>query len=218
MRHNISAIGRRDVLGVAITAFIVPVSWRPAGAQITDAASARMPIERLDDALLVAMKAGDRTPFTERYRALAPVVEQVFNLDAVLASSVGLSWATLPEAQKADLATAFRRYTISSYVSNFNSYNGQSFQILPSVRTVATGEVVVQTRLVRVNDPPVELSYVVRIGPAGWQVVDVLTNGSISRVAVQRSDFHELLIAGGVPALTAGLGRKVASLSGGMLG
>ena len=157
MRHNISAIGRRDLLGVAITAFIVPVSWRPAGAQITDAASAQMPIERLDGALLVAMKAGDRTPFTERYRALAPVVEQVFNLDAVLAASVGLSWATLPEAQKADLATAFRRYTISSYVSNFNSYNGQSFQILPSVRTVATGEVVVQTRLVRVNDPPVEL-------------------------------------------------------------
>ena len=105
MRHNISPIGRRDLLGVAITAFIVPVSWRPAGAQITDAASARMPIERLDGALLVAMKAGDRTSFTERYRALAPVVEQVFNLDAVLAASVGLSWATLPEAQKADLAT-----------------------------------------------------------------------------------------------------------------
>lgn len=31
MRHNISPIGRRDLLGVAITAFIVPVSWRPAG-------------------------------------------------------------------------------------------------------------------------------------------------------------------------------------------
>ncbi len=218
MTHNIPAIGRRDLLGLAITAFVVPIPWRPAGAQTMDAASARMPVERLDDALLVAMKAGDRTPFTERYRALAPVVEQVFNLDAVLAASVGLSWATPPEAQKADLATAFRRYTISSYVSNFDSYNGQSFQVLPSVRAVANGEVVVQTRLVRVNDSPVKLDYVLRIGPAGWQVVDVLTNGSISRVAVQRSDFHELLIAGGVPALTAGLGRKVANLSGGMLG
>jgi phospholipid transport system substrate-binding protein len=64
----------------------------------------------------------------------------------------------------------------------------------------------------------VKLDYVMRIGPAGWQVVDVLTNGAISSVAVQRSDFHELLIAGGLPALTAGLGRKVANLSGGMLG
>jgi len=35
---------------------------------------------------------------------------------------------------------------------------------------------------------------------------------------MQRSDFHELLVAGGVPALTAGLARKVANLSAGMLG
>jgi phospholipid transport system substrate-binding protein len=218
MTHNISAIGRRDLLGLVITAFVVPIPWRPGGAQTMDAASARMPVERLDDALLATMKAGDHTPFTERYRALAPVVEQVFNLDAVLAASVGLSWATLPEAQKADLATAFRRYTISSYVSNFDSYNGQSFQVLPSVRAVISGEVVVQTRLVRVNDSPVKLDYVMRNGPARWQVVDVLTDGSISRVAMQRSDFNELLVAGGVPALTAGLARKVANLSAGMLG
>jgi phospholipid transport system substrate-binding protein len=218
MTHNISAIGRRDLLGLAITALVVPISRRPAGAQPRDAASARAPVERLNDALLAAMKAGDRTPFTERYRALAPVVEQVFNLDAVLAASVGLSWVTLPQAQKSELAAAFRRYTISSYVSNFNSYNGQSFQVLPSVRAVVNGEVVVQTRLVRVNNSPVRLDYVMRNGPTGWQVVDVLMEGSISRVAMQRSDFGELLIAGGVPALTAGLGRKVANLSGGMLG
>jgi phospholipid transport system substrate-binding protein len=218
MRYNISRIARRDLLGVAITAFVVPIPWRPAGAQTTDAASARMPIERLDDALLVAMRSGDGTPFTDRYLALAPVIEQVFDLDAVLAASVGLSWATLPEAQKAQLATAFRRYTISSYVSNFDSYNGQTFQVLPSVRAVVNGEVVVRTRLVRANNSPVKLDYVMRSGPAGWQVVDVLTDGSISCVAVQRSDFRELLMAGGVPALAAGLGRKVAKLSGGMLG
>ena len=218
MTQNISAIGRRDLLGLAITGLVVPIPWRLAGAQTADAASARTPVERLNDALLAAMKAGDRTPFTERYGALAPVVEQVFDLDAVLAASVGLSWATLSERQKAELATAFRRYTISSYVSNFNSYNGQSFQVLPSVRSLRNGEVVVQTRLVRVNDSPVKIDYVMRCGPAGWQVVDVLMDGSISSVAVQRSDFHELLMAGGVPALTAGLGRKVANLSGGMLG
>lgn len=105
MSYNNAATGRRDLLGVAITALAVPIPWQQAGAQITDVASARIPIERLDDALLVAMKAGDRTPFTERYQALAPIVEQVFNLDALLAASVGLSWATLSEEQKADLAT-----------------------------------------------------------------------------------------------------------------
>ena len=218
MTHDISLIGRRDLLGLAITALVVPISGQAIGAQTRDDTSARASVENLDDALLAAMKAGDRTSFNERYRALAPVIEQVFNLDAVLAASIGLSWATLREAQKAELATVFSRYTVSSYVSNFNSYNGQSFQVLPSVRAVGNGEVVIQTRLVRINRSPVKLDYVMRDGPAGWQAVDVLTDGSISRVAVQRSDFHELLMTGGVPALTAGLGRKVANLSSGMLG
>jgi phospholipid transport system substrate-binding protein len=218
MTHNMSAIGRRDVLGLVVTASVAAIPWRPVGARTTDAGSARNRVERLDNALLAIMKAGDFTSFTERYFLLAPVIEQVFNLDAVLAASIGLSWATLPEAEKAEIATAFRRYTVSSYVSNFNSYNGQSFQVLPSVRAVGSGEVVVQTRMVRFNDSPVKLDYVMGNGPAGWQVMDVLTDGSISRVAIQRSDFRELLMAGGVPALTAGLERKVTNLWGGIRG
>jgi phospholipid transport system substrate-binding protein len=46
-------------------------------------------------------------------------------------------------------------------------------------------------------------------------VVGVLTDGSISRVALQRSDFQALLASGGAPALAAGLERKAVTLSGG---
>ena len=53
--------------------------------------------------------------------------------------------------------------------------------------------------------------------PSGWKAVDVLEDGSISRVAVQRSDFRQLLDSGGLPALTTALRQKVATLSGGML-
>lgn len=121
----------------------------------------------------------------------------------------------MPEAQRLGLAAAFRRYTVSSYVANFDSYNGQSFEIVPAVRAVGNGEVVVQTRLLRENDTPVRLDYVMRRGPDAWRVVDVLTDGSISRVALERSDFRQSLASGGVPALMAGLGRKTATLTGG---
>jgi hypothetical protein len=33
MTHNIPAIGGRDLLGLAITALVVPIPWQPAGAQ-----------------------------------------------------------------------------------------------------------------------------------------------------------------------------------------
>ncbi len=216
MSHN--TIGRRGLAGLAIIASVAAMPWWPASAQALDEASATVPIQQLDNALLASMKAGGSTPFDDRYHALAPVVEQVFNLDAVLAASIGLSWATLPADQKAMLAAAFRRYTISSYATSFNSYNGQSFQVSPAVRTLGNGEVVVNSRLQRADGTSLALDYVMRRGPAGWQAVDVLTDGSISRVAVQRSDFRGLMSSGGAPALVAGLQHKVANLSGGTPG
>jgi phospholipid transport system substrate-binding protein len=218
MSSTIAPIGRRDLLGLAIIASAAVIPLWPASAQTAGDASATAPVERLDNALLAAMKAGSSTPFEDRYRALAPVIEQVFNLDSVLAASIGLSWATLPADQKTLLAAAFRRYTVSSYATSFNSYNGQSFQVSPTVRSLANGEVVVQSQLVRADGSTVKLDYVMRRGPSGWQAVDVLTDGSISRVAVQRSDFRSLLSSGGPPALVAGLQHKVANLSGGTPG
>jgi phospholipid transport system substrate-binding protein len=210
---------RRGLLafgGAALLAAGMP--WRAASAESVAAGQPTGPVEQLDGALLAVMKEGPRAPFAERYRTLAPVVERVFDLPAVLQRSVGLSWASLPEAQKTTLANAFERYTVSSYLANFNSFNGQSFQVSPTVRPVGDGQVVVDSRLIRVSDDPVTIDYVMRRGPDGWRAVDVLTNGAISRVAVQRSDFRYLLNNGGVPALTASLQSKVATLSGGMLG
>lgn len=218
MTGQSSSIERRALLGLAIGAVFSAIPQSPASASPAGSASPTVPVEHLDDALLAAMKAGGRASFDERYHALAPVIAQVFDLDAVFAASIGLAWATMSEAQQEQLSAAFRRYTVSSFVTNFDSYNGQSFQVLPTTRTLPDGKVVVQTLMLRTNAPPIKLDYVMRPGPAGWQATDVLTDGAISRVAVQRSDFRGLLMAGGVPALTAGLGRKTANLAGSMPG
>jgi phospholipid transport system substrate-binding protein len=212
MTQTQSQISRRNLFASAVAAAALAFAAAPVRAQAAPSA----PVERLNEALLVAMKAGQRASFEQRYQALSPVIEQVFNLDAVLGASIGLSWASMAPEQKAQLLAAFRRYTISSYVSNFDSYNGQSFQVLPTARTLANGEVVVATQLNRPERSPLRLDYVMRSGPAGWQVVDVLTDGAISRVAVQRSDFRGLLMVGGVSALAAGLERKTANVSGSM--
>ncbi|HEY4041014.1 MAG TPA: ABC transporter substrate-binding protein [Rhodopila sp.] len=217
MTNETLAIGRRNVMGAAFAVLVTGASMRPVAAAAAEAASPAAPIAELDSALVATMKAGAQTAFAARYQTLQPVIARIFNLDAILATSVGLSWATLPAAEQAQLLAAFQRYTVSSYVNNFNSYGGQSFEILPAQRAVGNGVVVVGTQLLRPDKSPVRLDYVVRQGPVGWQVVDVLADGTISRVAVQRSDFRDLLMAGGVSALVAGLNRKVAALSGGVL-
>lgn len=218
MTRSATLIGRRDAAALTAAAFATLLAKPPAHADTNTGASLFGPVKALDDALIAAMRAGDTTPFERRCQLLEPVIDRVFNLNAVLAASVGLAWQSIPYAQKTTLASAFRRYTVSSYVANFNSFNGQRFEILPDARAVGGGAIVVKTRLIRQDEAPVELDYVMRQGPAGWQVVDVLTDGSISRVAVQRSDFRELLESGGATALAAGLERKVANLSGSMQG
>jgi phospholipid transport system substrate-binding protein len=154
--------------------------------------------------------------FAQRFATLAPVIEQTFDLDAILAASVGLRWPDLPNDQKAQIDAAFRRYTVASYASNFDSYDGQTFQVSPDVREVGNGEVIVRTKLVARDGSSTPLDYVMRGDQTGWKVVDVLAGGAISRVAVQRSDFRTLLTSGGAPALTVALQNKVANLSGGM--
>jgi len=213
MMHDFPRIGRRGLLGLAIPALAVAISSRPASAATADNAAAIAPVQRLDAALLAAMKAGQATPLEQRIAALAPVVEQTFDLDAVLAGSIGLRWPGLPDDQKTQLAAAFRRYSVASYAASFNNFSGQTFEISPTVRDVGNGEVIVQTKFVSGDGSATAFNYVMRDGPSGWKVVDVLVGGAISRVAVQRSDFRSLLASGGVPALVTALQHKVANLA-----
>ena len=47
------------------------------------------PIQQLNDGLLRVMKAGPGTPYQQRFDMLATVIDQVFDLDAVLRTSLG---------------------------------------------------------------------------------------------------------------------------------
>jgi phospholipid transport system substrate-binding protein len=173
------------------------------------------PIQALNQALLAAMRAGKGTPFPQRYAALAPVAERAFDLPAILQASVGPRWASIPAAQQAALLDAFRKFTVSSYVANFSEFNGERIELVPDTRNLGADQVV-GTRITPANGEPTRIDYVMRRGPGGWRAVDVLLNGSISQVAVYRSDWRSALGSGAEP-LIDNLRRKVADLSGGTL-
>jgi phospholipid transport system substrate-binding protein len=208
-------LNRRSLLSMVVVAAAAPFGGRALAA--TAPADAVATITQFNAGLLAAMKAGAQTDFSRRFQALAPVVDQAFDLPSVLSVSVGLGWSSLSPDQQARLLDAFRRYTVASYVANFDSYNGQTFSVAPTTRNLDPDRVVVQSRLTPVKGDAVELDYVMKQTSSGWKIVDVLAAGSISRVAVQRSDFRHLLSRGGGDALLANLQRKASDLSGGAL-
>ncbi|MGE0225019.1 MAG: ABC transporter substrate-binding protein [Acetobacteraceae bacterium] len=203
-------VPRRSALGLGFAVALMPVLARAQDGDV------REPIVALYRALEDVMRAGKAVPFRQRFDTLAPVIDRVFDLETILQVSVGLRWNSIDAAAKATLLDAFRRFTIATYVANFNSFDGERFEVLPELRSIGADRVV-QTRIAPARGDTVRMDYVMRSAPRGWRVVDVLLDGTISRVAVQRSDFRSLLARGDTTALLDSLRRKTADLSGGAL-
>jgi phospholipid transport system substrate-binding protein len=204
------AVSRRMLLAAVCTA---AVPLRLAYAQ---GASPAAPIEALNNALITVMKAGDSTPFVTRYRMLAPAIDQGFDLSRIIQVSVGSYWSSLPAAQQQKLREVFRSFIIANYVSNFHSYGGEVAAVAPSTRSVGA-QVVVSSTITKPSGDVVRLDYVMGRTADGWRVQDILLDGTISRVAVQRSDFSSLLSQGNATQLIASLEQKVSTLSGGAI-
>ena len=210
-RSSAASLARRVLLALGVLYISAAVVVRGALASAITA-----PIEQLYTVLPQVMKAGKGTPFRQRYDALTPVIDQVFDLEAILKISVGPQWPALSPEQQASLRQAFRRYTIATYVSNFDGFSGQRFEIQPGSMAAGADEIV-QTRIVPASGEPHRLDYVMRQMGGAWKVVDVLADGSISRVAVQRSEIRAVLARGGAPALLDRLRKKTAEMSGGQV-
>jgi phospholipid transport system substrate-binding protein len=200
--------------GLAIALCIATAWLLPARARAAESDPATAPIATLDQALMTAMKTGSQ-PFPARFQALGPAVDGAFNLQQILQTSVGLRWASIPADKQKTLLSVFRAYTIANYTANFDTDSGDQLRILPETRTVGSDKVV-ETEIVPKSGDPTRMDYVMRQSADGWRAVDVLETGTISQVAVQRSDFRSLL-EGGADKLIDSLKAKVAKLSGGTL-
>jgi phospholipid transport system substrate-binding protein len=198
---------RRSMVAMTAAVLSCVALQHPARADSTAVA----PIHQLTDGLVRVMKAGRATPFSRRFDMLAPVIDQTFDLTTILKASVGTTWDTLPIDQRATLLKAFRRYTVASYVNGFED-NNEHFVINPEPR-IDGDQQIVRVRIVPDAGDEYKLDHVMQRGPAGWRVVDILADGAISRVAVQRSDFRQLMRRGGASGLAQSLDTKSADLS-----
>ena len=205
-----TGLGRRVFLSAAGGAACA------AAAHAQDDGEIGQPLEALYAALEAVMRMGRGTPFARRFDALAPAVERAFDLDTILKVSVGLRWDAMDSQAAARLTTIFHRFTIATYVANFDKYDGERFRVLPGSRDSGPDRIV-RTEITGSNAERIRLDYVMRETGRTWRAVDVLLDGSISRVAVQRSDFRKILAGGGTEALIASLRRKIGDLSGGAL-
>ena len=196
-KENIAIAGLAAALVVALFAEAVPAS----------ASDPQEAIRGFYATLLTTMKAGPRLGESGRYAALAPVVEQVFNVPFMTRLAVGPDWAGLMPSQQQQVTTAFGRYIAATYADRFDRYSGEALRV--GGEQVFAGGYIVRTQIVKPTGDPVTINYLMRENGGTWQIADVYLDGTISQLATQRSEFHSILRSKGVEGLIATLNRKV---------
>lgn len=167
-------------------------------------------IDRLHDALLVAMQNADSLGFDGRYAALEPVLRDSFDFSAMARFAVGPTfWPDLSASQRQAVVGLFSEMSISTYAARFSGYSGQSFRVTEEA-DAGRGRLIVRSQLVRPDDGPVGFDYVlIQDEETGWRIIDVLLNGQVSELARQRAEYTAVLRRGGFDGLVAALEEAI---------
>jgi phospholipid transport system substrate-binding protein len=166
------------------------------------------------DTLLTTMKNGRSLGQSGRYARLAPAVDRVFDIPLMTRLSIGSTWASLTPAQQQQVTEAFRHYIAATYADRFDSFSGEQLQV--TGERPYNGDVIVETKIIDSKGEPTTLNYRMGRRQSPWQISDVYLDGTISQLAVHRSEFNSVLRREGVDGLVMALNRKVDLLSHGV--
>jgi len=158
------------------------------------------------------MKNGRTLGQSGRFTQLEPVIRRTFDIPLMARLSVGLSWATLTEAQRQQVTGSLGRYISALYADRFDSYAGQKLQVTGEQPNAAG--TMVRSQIVKANGDPVNVDYMMRRNGNSWLISDVYLDGAISEVATRRSEFGAILKNEGIDGLIAALNRKADILTG----
>jgi len=165
-------------------------------------------VEKLHAALLGVMKDAEKLGYEGRYERLAPVLKETYDTSFMAEKSVGRHWKQATPANQAELVETFSRFMIANYAGRFDGYSGQSFQTVGEEPS-AQGTVLVRTRLIEPQGEGVQLNYRLRPQNGSWKIIDVYLNGTVSELALRRSEYASLIKREGWNAVIAALDQRI---------
>jgi phospholipid transport system substrate-binding protein len=191
----------------AIALLAAPLVARPDPA--SDAAVRT--VEGLHATLLSVMKDAVQLGYDGRFERLKPELLSRYDFAFMAEKSVGRGWQQFDAAAREKLSDAFARLAMATYAARFDGFGGERFETL-GVQPATHDTVLVKTRIVRTDEPPVALDYRLRqTEPGQWRIVDVFLNGTVSELAMRRAEYSAVLKRDGYDGLIAALEEKIAS-------
>jgi phospholipid transport system substrate-binding protein len=181
----------------------------PGASLATSVDDARKPVDQLYAVLIECLKNADALGLEGRRAKIAPAVQSGYDVPFMSEKILGRHWSTLSEADRARWTETFGNLTVATYAERMTGFTGQQFEVLkvePAQRETA----VVYTQVVTPKEPPIAINYRMRQdGNGGWRIIDVYLNGTVSELALRRSEYAAVLQRDGFEKLVASIDEKI---------
>ncbi|KAA5605672.1 toluene tolerance protein [Roseospira marina] len=212
LSHSLPSVSRRRLLALAGAAALVAVLPRgPVWAQAPADSAAVALIETYQAALLDVMQRAEALGIQGRAEALDDPVRATFDFSRMARAAAGRAWRDAAEAERAAMARAFGDYSVAVHADRFDGFSGERF-VIDGTAPGPAGTTLVRTHIDRPDVENVPIDYVVAEGDDGPAVVDVLLKGSISEVALRRSEWASIGARDGLSGLVTALDSLTARM------
>lgn len=203
---------------LAVSSGTATAAAEPASAPgAVETASATAPaaapvIDKLHEGLLSVMMDADEIGYSGRLDRLDVIVSDSFDLKFMAEKSVGRHWKKLSSEDQQRWLDSFRQMTAATYAGRFEGFSGQRFEVLGE-EGANHETIVVRAILLNPDGEDVNLNYRLHQIDGAWKVIDVYLNGTVSELALRRSEYSTVLKRDGFAKLIETIDDKTQELA-----
>ena len=167
----------------------------------------RQPVEKLNARLIDVMKDAKRLGYAGRYKKLEPVVQEVFQFEAIAQIALGSHWNNLDPSQKQTFIAKLTELSIATYASQFDAYDGQTFRY-DSTEATKPDRAIVRYTMLAPNGKPVKFDYILNQSNGQWAIINIIVDG-ISDLALKKAQYTSVIDREGFNSLMNKLSQKI---------
>lgn len=164
-------------------------------------------VEKLHETLLNNMQNSASLGYNGRYEVLSPVIKSSFDTPLIAKVVLGRNWKGLDTKQQSDFVELFNRLSVSTYASRFDNFSGESFKTI-KVDNMKKGRILVKTELVRPDDEPVNLDYIMQLNNGQWYIISVIADG-VNDLSLKRAEYSNVIKDKGFNSLVSDIEDKI---------
>lgn len=172
-----------------------------------EASGARQTVDKLNAALIDAMKNAKQLGYKGRLEKIGPVIRETHEFDAIAQIALGSHWKDLGDDQKRNFVDKLTELSVATYAAQFNGYAGEEFQY-ESEQPMKANRVTLRYQLVAPKEKPVKFEYVLGQVGGQWVIINIVVDG-ISDLALKKAQYTSIIEREGFDNLLAKLGQKI---------